>query len=366
MVEQAERLWTYEVVEPGQYGAETVVAITAGNIAGYAEVALNGDPRYRGAGASLAMPTMVLAYAPLLREEIAEANGFIAQEQSKTARRQTPFAKCEIRWHQPVCAGDTITGTRGVLEKYERRGSRFVTFRVGAINQRGETAVEYDYTCIFDYAGGQREVPAGRGERPNPNPLPEGEGIGPGSSAGAAHPHPNPPPEGEGIGPGSSPEVAGIGKRQLLDYDSAVEGTALAELSVTESQEIINNRSAFRLAGRPNESNIHTDEEFARQNIFGGTVNSGPATMSYVDQMLQLSFPPEAFYNGGSLLMRAITPFRSGDTVTFAGEVTGRRRAPSSYPHNGGTEGGIVECRVRGTNQRGELVCLADAALAVG
>ena len=150
---------------------------------------------------------------------------------------------------------------------------------------------------------------------------------------------------------------AGIRRPRLLDFDSAVEGTALAELSITESQEIINNRSAFRLAGRPNESNIHTDEEFARQNIFGGTVNSGPATMSYVDQMLQLSFPPEAFYHGGSLLMRAITPFRSGDTVTFAGEVTGRRREEGR---------GIVECRVRGANQRGELVCLADAALAVG
>ena len=335
MVEQAEKLWTFDAVDPGQYGAETVVAINAGNIAGYAQVALNDDPRYRGAGASLAMPTMVLAYAPLLREAIAEANGFIAQEQSKTARRQTPFAKCEIRWHQPVCDGDTITGTRGVLEKYERRGSRFVTFRVGGVNQRGETAVEYDYTCIFDYAGGQQEVPRGSG-----------------SSTGASHPHPNPPPEGEGIMAG-----AGIRRPRLLDFDSAVEGTALAELSITESQEIINNRSAFRLAGRPNESNIHTDEEFARQNIFGGTVNSGPATMSYVDQMLQLSFPPEAFYNGGSLLMRAITPFRSGDTVTFAGEVTGRR-----------CEGdrGIVECRVRGTNQRSELVCLADAVLAVG
>ena len=173
MVEQAERLWTYDAVEPGQHGADTVVAINAGNIAGYAQVALNDDPRYRGTSATLAMPTMVLAYAPLLREEIAEANGYIAQEQSKTARRQTPFAKCEIRWRKPVCDGDTITGTRGVLEKYERRGSRFVTFRVGGLNQRGETAVEYDYTCIFDYAGGQREVPA---ERPHPIPSPRGRG----------------------------------------------------------------------------------------------------------------------------------------------------------------------------------------------
>ena len=355
MVEQAEKLWTYEAVEPGQHGAETVVAITVENISGYADVALNDDPLYRGPGATLAMPTMVLAYAPLLREEIAEANGFIAQEQSKTARRQTPFAKCEIRWRQPVRNGDTITGTRGVLEKYERRGSRFVTFRVGGVNQRGETAVEYDYTCIFDYAGGQREVPAASGPSTSSGRT-DSNDAGPAdwnSSRRATSVSPE-PVEGR----------AGAGG--WLDFDSAVEGTALAELSITESQEIINNRSAFRLAGRPNESNIHTDEEFARQNIFGGTVNSGPATMSYVDQMLQLSFPAEAFYHGGSLLMRAITPFRSGDTVIFAGEVTGRRRNPQSSPHNGGTEGGIVECRVRGTNQRGELVCLADAALAVG
>ena len=336
MVEMAERLWTFEAVAPGQRGAETVVEITPENIAGYADVALNGDLRYRGAGESLAMPTMVLAFAPLLREEIAEANGFVAQEQSKTDRKQTPFAKCEIRWNLPVIAGDVITGRRGTLEKYERRGSRFVTFRVEGINQRGETAVEYDYTCIFDYSGGQRDVPE--------NPT------------GSAHPHPNPPPDGEGI-ESASPTLDGTGLRRLLDFESAIEGTELAELSITESQDIINRRSAFRLAGRPNESNIHTDEEFARQNIFGGTVNSGPATMSYVDQMLHLSFPAEAFYNGGSLLMRAITPFRSGDTVTFAGEVTGRRREGDR---------GIVECRVRGTNQRGELVCLADASLGVG
>ena len=322
MVEQAERLWTYDAVEPGQCGAETVVEITPQNVARYAEVALNDDPRYRGPAPTLAMPTMVLSYAVLLREEIAEANGFVNFEESRTARKQTPFAKCEIRWHQPVSVGDVITGTRGVLEKYERRGSRFVTFRVEGINQDGVKAVEYDYTCIFDYAKGQREVPAPAGESSPP------------------------------------PSQGQTGQRLLLDYDSAVEGTALAELSITESQEVINRRGAFRLAGRPpSESNIHTDEEFARQNIFGSIVNSGPATMSYVDQMLQLSFPPEAFYNGGSLLMRAITPFRSGDTVTFGGEVTGRRRDGDR---------GIVECRVRGTNQRGELVCLADASLGVG
>jgi acyl dehydratase len=110
-------------------------------------------------------------------------------------------------------------------------------------------------------------------------------------------------------------------------------------------------KNDLRLAGKPKPSNIHTDEAFARQNIFGGVVNSGPATMSYVDQMLQRSFPLRAFYDGGRLLMRAITPFRSGDTVTFAGEVSGKR-----------TEEGrkLVDCRIRGTNQNGELVASYD------
>lgn len=343
MAAAAERLWDFDAVEPGQRGADTAVTITAENIAGYAAAALCDDARYRRPAAdALAMPTMALSYAPLLREEIAAANGFTALEQSAAARRQTPFAKCEIRWRRPVCAGDVITASRQTLEKYERRGSRFVTFRVAAVNGRGEAAAEYDYTCIFDYAGGQRE-------RPHPNPPPEVEGI-----EGV----PDPAAE-TGAAPGGA---VAIGPARWLDFASAAPGTALAELAVTESQAIINRRSAFRLAGRPNESNIHTDEEFARRNIFGGTVNSGPATMSYVDQMLQRSFPPEAFYRGGRLLMRAITPFRSGDTVAFQGEVTARHPAPPGDA----APGGVVECRVRGVNRRGELVCLADAALRVG
>ena len=84
--------------------------------------------------AVLAMPSMVLAYAPLLRYDLAEHNGFVALEDAKTARRQTPFAKCDIRWHEPVVLGDCITATRRVLDKYERRGSKFVTFRVEAVN----------------------------------------------------------------------------------------------------------------------------------------------------------------------------------------------------------------------------------------
>ena len=320
MVDQQEKLWTFDAVEAGQVGNETVVEITTKNIAEYARLALNLSEAYQPAASGLvAMPTMILSYAPLLREEIAEANGFVAFEVSKSARSQTPFAKCEIRWSIPVVPGDTITGRRRVLEKYERRGSKFVTFRVEAINQRGELAAEYDYTCIFEYAKGQRDVPAKEGST-------------------------------QAVAPQSV-------RSELMDFDKASVGDGLNELAITESQEIMNRKNDFRLAGRKNDSNIHTDEEFAKQNIFAGTTNSGPATMSYVDQMLELSFPTSSFYSGGTLLMRAITPFRSGDTVTFQGEITGKTE-----------EGGkkLLECRVKGINQRGELVSLSDAMFAMG
>jgi len=330
MATRQEILWDFPAVTPGQAGTTAVVPITAENISEYARVAQHPDPKYH-AGTSdqasgeglVAMPTMVLSYAPWLREDIAEANGFVALEQSQTVRRQTPFTKCEIRWSQPVFAGDTIASTRKVLEKYERRGSKFVTFRVTAANQRREPVAEYDYTCIFEYASGRREVPQDRG------------------SADSAPSQDNPQRD-----PASpSPPLA---------LDSIAAGTPLAALAITESQEIINGKNDFRLAGSPSLSNIHTDEEFARQNIFGGLVNSGPATMSYVDQMLGLSFPQPAFYSGGRLLMRAIEPFRVGDTVTFQGEVTAIRVEDGKR---------LIECRVKGTNQRGDLVCLADAVL---
>jgi len=323
MLDQQEKLWVYDTVEPGQTGGETIVEITAENIAKYATVSQNPDARFHKGAAGqafvetlIAMPTMVVTYAPLLREEIAQANGFVAQERSKTARRQTPFAKCEARWFHPVKEGDTITGTRSVFEKYEKRGSKFVTFRIQAHNQLGQLAAQYDYTCIFEYGQGQREVP---------------------QEPGTAFP---------------KPLAVLPSNHQFLEFDSIEVGNQLATLEVVESAEIILAKNDFRLAGEPSESNIHTDEEFARQNIFGGAVNSGPASMSYVDQMLQLSFPLRSFYHGGRLLMRAITPFRSGDTVTFQGEITGKRVEGMEK---------IVDCRVKGVNQRGDLVNLSDA-----
>ena len=86
MVNQQEKLWNYDAVEAGQAGPTTEVKITAENIAEYALLAQNSDPRFQRPGVSaefdgalVAMPTMGITYAPLMSEEIAEANGFVAQ-----------------------------------------------------------------------------------------------------------------------------------------------------------------------------------------------------------------------------------------------------------------------------------------------
>ncbi len=325
MVQEKEKLWVYESVEPGQQGRPSVVTLTPQDIRRYALVSQNHDLRYQ-ASPVIPMPTMVLTYAPLMREDIADANGFTALERSTTARRQTPFAKCEVWWWAPVKAGDTLTGNRKVFEKYERRGNRFVTFRVDAANQDGLAVARYDYTCIFDYAQGQREVP---------------------QEQGTAAPRLEP----------QTPPSATLAAKEYPPYESLEVGDLLPPLSLSESQEIINRKNDFRMFGPPSESNIHTDPEFAREGLFGGTVNSGPATLSYVDQTLEQSFPLSAFYNGGRLLMRAIEPFRAGDTVTFQAEITNRAVEDSQK---------IVECRVRGVNQRGDLVSLSDTRLVFG
>ncbi len=151
--------WKYEVVELGQAGPPIDVEITEELISGYAKAVRNDNSAYQSAedGEAIAMPTTIMRAAPLRRGDIAANNGFVAQEHAKVDSFQTPFAKCEIRWFAPMRAGDSITSFGHIVDKYERRGNKFVTIRVEASNQRGEKVAEYDYTCIFEYAQGQKK-----------------------------------------------------------------------------------------------------------------------------------------------------------------------------------------------------------------
>jgi len=100
MLDQQEKLWDYDAVEVGQAGPTTEVEITEENIAEYALLAQSPDPRFQRPGVSreydgamLAIPTMVITYAPLMREEIAEANGSRSGPTRTAAKPLSPSAR---------------------------------------------------------------------------------------------------------------------------------------------------------------------------------------------------------------------------------------------------------------------------------
>ena len=67
MVDQQERLWTFDAVDPGQIGNETTVEITSSNIAEYARLSVNHSPLYQSGSSNLAaMPTIVKQDFPLI------------------------------------------------------------------------------------------------------------------------------------------------------------------------------------------------------------------------------------------------------------------------------------------------------------
>ena len=139
-----------------------------------------------------------------------------------------------------------------------------------------------------------------------------------------------------------------------VTFDSINVGDKLPAFEIGESQETINGARLSLSEESDIPRNIHTDPEFAKEGLFAGTVNAGVTTMSYVTQMLEQWFPASTFYNGGSILFKAIDGFRPGDTVVFTGQITAKRE------ENGKK---LVDCKVQGVNQLGKTMGVAEATL---
>ena len=141
-----------------------------------------------------------------------------------------------------------------------------------------------------------------------------------------------------------------------LTFDDIAAGDALTPFTIGETQETIDNARLSEGEDMEMPRNIHTDPEFAKTGMFGGTLNAGVTTMAYVNQMLERWLPDASLYGNGRLLFKAIEPFRPGDTVEFTGSVTGKR------VENGHK---LVECEIKGVNQNGKLIGVAEATLAL-
>ena len=142
--------------------------------------------------------------------------------------------------------------------------------------------------------------------------------------------------------------------KRTRTFESIKVGEEIPPFEIGETQETIDGaRNPERIKEGP-PRNIHNDEDFAKDGIFAGTVNAGVTTMAYINQMLEKWFPPEAFYNGGSLTFKGIEPFRPGDNVTFTGAVSAKR-----------VEGGkgFVDLEIKGTDKAGRLIGVAEATV---
>ena len=311
------RTWDYAAVEVGQRAQPIVHEVTVDSIASHASTSRSSNPDHYSDAPPFAMPTQIFSLAPKNRDGVAENNGM----QIITAHA-TPFAKCEGRWFAPIRLGDTVTSVATVLEKYERRGSKFVTVRLEPHNGRGEKLAEIDHTSIFEFRSRPRTGSTSE-RRPapalEPSPLKETSPDDPVETVTF-----------EAIEVGGAVHPFTIHSPLETEVDGA--GVSVDETS-SESSE----------AGQPGRFPWG-----AMHGVGGITI------MGYLDTMLERWAPGGTLYGGGRLLFKAIRNFRPGDTNTYRGAVTAKREEHGKS---------LVDIEITGANQMGELTGVAEATL---
>jgi 3-hydroxybutyryl-CoA dehydratase len=311
--EQIKSLPTYDwdIAQVGDSAPPFSYLVTEASIADYCKAIRNDNPLYLDAEAAKAGPfggiVAPAGYAfkcsPLRRNEVMHARGYASPEEK--AEYQTPYAKAELFPKRPVRPGETITSNVTLEEKYERRGNTFITWRVRAEDEQGELVHEYTYTIIWRQA--PRDPNAPKAARPA----------------------------------SSDPEAA---------VDPA---DVLPTVTKLESQEAIDQYGELTRVRPRIGANLHTDEEFARRTIFGGTANMGVATLAYCSEVLEKAYGPDVVFRPGtSIEYKGIRPIRAGYEITLNGRVTARRP-------------GAHDCEIKVVNQDGQLCGIGIATVPV-
>ena len=159
-----EKVYEWDDAEVGHVSPPYVFEVTRERIADYCSAVRYDNPVYldddaaRSAGLPgiVAPLTMCFTYAPMRRVDLINSRGYVAPEQASTPR-STPFVSGEVvALGSYVRPGDVVTSTTSIVDKYERKGNKFLVFQIAGVNQRGEKACEYLYTCLWEYAKGRK------------------------------------------------------------------------------------------------------------------------------------------------------------------------------------------------------------------
>ena len=314
------RTWDYEAVEVGQGAQPIVNQVTLESIAAHASTSRSMNPAYYSDAPMSAMPTQIFSLAPKNRDGVAENNGM-----SIITAHATPFAKCEGRWFAPIRLGDTVTSVATVLEKYERRGNKFVTLRIEPHNSRGEKLAEIDHTSIFEFRTSDRPRAGSGGPARRPGPALE---------------------------PSQLRETSPDDAVKTVTFETIEVGGAVHPFTIHSPPETEVEGAA--MAG--DETSSQSREASQPGRFPWGAMHGvgGITIMGYLDSMLERWAPGGTLYGGGRLLFKAIKNFRPGDTNTYRGVVTAKRE------HHGK---GLVDIEITGANQLGQLTGVAEATL---
>jgi acyl dehydratase len=135
---------------------------------------------------------------------------------------------------------------------------------------------------------------------------------------------------------------------------SYAEGDKVGPLVKEMTQEAINLFEGS--AGQTGPSQF-TDEEAARETLgTSGTVASGRMSISFALELMRRHFGSDVFNHTGTVDLRFIRPVRPGDTITFAGEVTGTSREAN---------GQRVDVKIEVQNQRGDTTAVGSGSAIV-
>ena len=155
-------IYEWEAAQAGDQSPPVSISVTAEAIREYARIARYEEPFYATADPRglVAPPGMAYILAPMRRDLLINAKGYLAPEQAPSNPRPTPYVASELRLFKSVRPGDTITSITRVHEKYERRGNKYITFLITGVNQQGEKVVEYTYTCLWRRGESRALVPS--------------------------------------------------------------------------------------------------------------------------------------------------------------------------------------------------------------
>jgi len=156
VTQQLEQRPVYEwaAAEVGDTAPDKSTAVSRALVELYVRTSGDANPLYtdEAFARSKGLPGLALPVAAAVRIAPGKRSTIIRHKGYQHPVRPTPFARWECETFAPVQPGDVITSTSMLDEKYEKRGRKYLVWKVEARNQRGELVLIHRATNAWEGA----------------------------------------------------------------------------------------------------------------------------------------------------------------------------------------------------------------------